>query len=393
MAKGMKLVRWNPAERQQLAPRLAFFVDDKGLSLGRAACEAQKKLPKARQRTESVLLKMAMPSGYSSVLRNMLVEGRRMRREEQAAKPTRTPTGKFAKRTPTEWRLLARRVWHWRTTGQIKEGDPLSSVLHRAEAIELPPERRKPLARLQKTVPTSRIELERAHGTVHLIDDIPFDPNRTSYDDAPATASESPTVAAPAPVEVQIAPATIASPGAAFAAMVAPAIDALIARHNAESFERIREHMARAVQTMGAQLSAMLEQGMQATVHRIIEAELGALPSIGSAAASVTAPAPAPTPAAPRLAVDVVGGTTGAQREVIKKTFNGSLDVQFVDALRFEDYTPSPERHVVFIPSRNPVSAAMSDKLRRAGVKPRLSKPTATHIVDVIRGLGASLAH
>jgi len=339
--------------------------------------------------------------------------------------------------TDREIALVARRIAHYQR--ELHDTRALSRLVKLAQAIELPPERRRTEKSIGASMASIQKALVRGYVLAHeLLGNEPFDRDRTEYvapkaeepADAPTVvhefiepaaptehltvkgpAIESPVVnidgprkrrAEPAPAETAVeAPAAIAAPiplptpqkppseparrfGEAFADGMAELMRSMTLQMVTELEERLtamsERLMGKAVETLG--------RGVASMVHSALEKELGG--PVAEPAQDDRQPGLFELPESAGhelLKIDVVG-LNGALAAEIRKTLNGhAAGVRFIEQDKIDSWSP---RRDAFVVLNTKFSSHSADrKCIAAGVKPMRIQGGSGAIINAIRQLYA----
>jgi hypothetical protein len=413
-------MRWTPAEWIKVAVHALPHLD-KGQSLVDALREAQRTaLQPSRHRDEDALRSLKRQAAVKRHLEKARALPTRIR--DEIAKQGRRKSiddgrnysgrGKLINWTTLEKARIARQVDAWREAGDTRA---LSRLIIEAQELVIEPERRRPITSIQVAAvngANSKNERMIAEGraNVWLLTDAPSPtpiadaPVKAApaaqaepIDEAPPTAESASTETSPRAQEAQRRPARAASTHAAqaFAETMMSALDSLLASHTDTVLREVHSKLDESIRTTGqqiaAQIAAQIEMGMRATVHRIVEAELGgpvsppgagdmpAAPASTSVDAGDTEHAQTPVdehrhnghgvldaPAKRPLKVDVVG-LVGNNITEVRSAFNGNTDLRFVDPDHLNAWAPHKGRHVVCAVKWIPHKARQ--KLRSVGMQ------------------------
>ena len=262
-------------------------------------------------------------------------------------------------------------------------------------------------------VPTLLELMQQGKNDAWLIESIPFVPPGSepaapppAPDDVAAIAAPVPEPAEAPPSAAPAQPATVAPPAAhstiaeaskAFAETMLGALDKLLTTHSRVLLDEVNQRIAESSVRMGAQVAAMVQDGMQQAVHQFMQIELGGpiTPPPAPPAVSPTADKPAEPLGAPesmaqraRLKVDVIGVLNPIMRNQVRDQFTKGVDIRFFDGDHHTRYKPAEGRHVIFLSKRS--SHGTFDKLKKYGVKPIYVEPSTNLINHAIEELQRS---
>jgi hypothetical protein len=293
-------------------------------------------------------------------------------------------------------------------------GRALSSLFIKAQAIELPPERRRPHASLyvnsSKFLP---LYIQRGRAAAHLVEHIPFVPRAVTYAQAypkaqpipPAPQEPAQAIAAPAPTPapektiLQPADALAAAPaapassasdphqmatwaGISLANALVPIIETLLVAGQNAVIERVRAQAIEEHKQLAADMSRLMLEGL--------DRMLG-----GQGIAHMPAPVPeepiAPPAAAPespprvRVKFDVIGFIEGKHEMLVQHGLNGhsqEVDLRFVSPRAHSTYSPQRDRIAILLTSRIP--HALQDKVKASGCEYVFAKRTVSDVLTAI---------
>lgn len=259
-------------------------------------------------------------------------------------------------------------------------------------------------------VPTLLELMQQGKNDAWLIESIPFVPPGSEPAAPPPAPDDVAAIAAPVPEPAEAPPSaapaepatvpppavrsTIAEASKAFAETMLGALDKLLTTHSRVLLDEVNQRIAESSVRMGAQVAAMVQDGMQQAVHQFMQIELGG-PIASSAPAEVPAvPKPEADKVNPdpehkrRIKVDVVGEINAPVKTTVQSAFRGQdIDLRFHDSPA-KKYTPIAGRHCLLMTKR--VGHEISHRLKRAGVDPIYIEPTAGHITHAIEELQRS---
>ena len=214
---------------------------------------------------------------------------------------------------------------------------------------------------------------------------------------------------APSPSLTEPLHVTTAEAVKQFGETMMSALGALLSSHSQAVAHSLEARLADNASRMAAEVAGMVEAGMRKAVANMLAHELGGPikpPEPGPRTDVSVAPPPPPiahhNPVPPskerasRLRVDIVGLTNGSDERLVAQAFGGGeVDLRFARPADWNGYQPNPNRHCIAMSERLP--HAISNKLRKANIKPVYVKPTAGHIIHAIEELqrahAAQVAH
>jgi hypothetical protein len=391
-------VRWTPSEWQRVAAHSLRHLD-KGLQLAQALMKAQvSALPKERRRDEETLRKSAYPSSSSAA--KYIAEARALPKEELEAiapppAPRKPPAprvkldegrdysrpGHLIKWTTLEKARVARQVKAWQDAGDQRA---LSRLIIEAQELVLDADRRRPIGSIHVGAAKKTNDRLMVDGLANqwLIKDEPAAPPPRAEPEPEPQAQETAQESA-APVLATTPPAPersrLSEAARVFGDTVMSALDVLLRVHTEELLRGVEARVATVAQEIGLSVAAQIERGMRDTVHKIVELELGG--PVASPTPTGETPPPVlggktafefidpalvePKPA--RLRVDVVG-LVGNNIDEVRRAFNGTTDLRFIDPDQLNAWAPHRGRHVVCAVKWIPHKA--KSKLRSVGMKP-----------------------
>lgn len=445
-------MRWTPSEWIKVAVHALPHLD-KGQSVVNALREAQlTALPPDRHRDDDALKNLAR---QSPVKRNIekaraLPTGMRddiaKQRHRNSLDDGRNYSGRggLVRWTTLEKARIARQIDAWRDAGDTRA---LSRLIIEAQELVIDPERRRPITSIQVAAvngANSKNERMIAEGraNIWLLSETPSPAPVAEAQVEASAATQSQPIDEPLPtaetappdssLRTQHPPQEMPGPAAArmqstqaaraFAETMVGALDSLLADHTdtvlREVHSKLDESIRTTAQQIAAEIAARIEMGMRATVHRIVEAELGGpvspptagdLPAepasssinagdIGHAQTPVDEPRhngndeQADRPRKPQLKVDVVG-LVGNNITEVRSAFNGDTDLRFIDPDHLNAWAPHKGRHVVCAVRWIPHKA--KHKLRAVGMQPinvHGSVGTVIHAIEELhRSHGADM--
>jgi hypothetical protein len=186
-----------------------------------------------------------------------------------------------------------------------------------------------------------------------------------------------------------------------FGDTVMSALDVLLRVHTEELMRGVETRVAALSQDIGLSVAALIEQGMRNTVHKIVEAELGG--PVAPPTPTGEAPAPVPQDKAPRVAFEFVETPPApppaeklkvdvfafppqlSNMGNVRRSFNGSLDLMFINPDNADKYVPRDGGHVILLTERIPRAARNS--IEKAGIDPLIVKATPGHVIHAIEEL------
>lgn len=424
MAGEPAYTRWTPTEWQTVAAHALRYID-KGIPLAEALFKAQRlALPKDRHREEQSLAHStygasAQANKYIAQVRALPKEALEALAPPPAPRKAPPPRKKLDDGRPDYGKLngvvrwttlekarIARQVKQWQDAGDKRV---LARLIIEAQELVLPVERRRSAGSIGAGAGVAgHNDQMMVDGlkNVWLIKDEPAAP--------PAVEPELPEVEAQETAQEPAAPVLATTPPApghsrlseaarVFGDTVMSALDVLLRVHAEELMHGVESRIASVAKDIGLSVAAQIEQGMRKTVHQIVEVELGG--PVASPPATGEAPAPVAKAKAPRVAfefapeqpaqapgkivVDVFAFPPQlSDMGRVRRSFNGSLDLQFINPDNAEKYTPREGGHVILLTNRIPPAARHS--IEKAGIEPLLVKPTANHVIHAIEELHRS---
>ena len=442
-------MRWTPAEWLKVAVHALPHLD-KGQSLVDALREAQRSaLPQDRHRDDEALRNLKRQASVKRHLEKARSLAPGMWGEIAKPAPRKSldegrnysGRGGAVRWTTLEKARIARQVDAWRDAGDTRA---LSRLIIEAQELVIEPGRRRPITSIQVAAANgvrshNERMLSEGRANVWLLTDKP--PQTPPIAEMPAegaAAAQQEPVDEPAPPaspapqnsslpaqeppkETQRPPARALSTHAAqaFAETMMGALDSLLASHTDTVLREVHSKLDESIRTTGQQIAteiaARIEMGMRATVHRIVEAELGGPVSPPAAGDMPAAPAStsidagdvghaympadehrhdaqAAPPKKHQLKVDVVG-LVGTNITEVRSAFNGDTDLRFIDPDHLNAWAPHKGRHVVCAVKWIPHKA--KHKLRAVGMQPinvHGSVGTVIHAIEELhRSHGADM--
>jgi len=432
----VKRVQWNDAEKRQLCEciaRLQAHLTRDELSKAKprdALFRAQEIVLPPERRRQNIEAKSfanwyetGMHAARLTLRHELELEAAKQETPAPAAapatplKPTQTPkrsidegrdySGEGAVRwTTMEKARIARQVNRWRSEGDTRA---LSRLVIEAQELVLDIDRRRSIPSIQSGTTGGYLEKLIAHGTANewLL---PADPPPAEAEPEPQAAEPEAqaepqqavqAAQAPEPATGHLPPTqpprALSAAAQAFGATVMRALDDLLAVHAQSVMHNIAERMSAMAAITSQQIAQQIEQSMRATVHKIVEAELGPVsaPAMDMEYPEVPAAPEAaaePQPEAERvrlLKVDVVGLNNGSMEQQVKTAINGGADLRFFDP-DSGTYAPHRGRHCIMITQRVPHS--LKFKIKAAGISPIYVKSTAGHVIQAIEELQRAAA-
>lgn len=426
--------RWTPDEMLRIAVH-ALPLADTGDKFEMMKVGMRTSLPKARWKSMADLKRQTVPSYWARFQEYLtkaakLPEQERQRIIKHAAIDT-TPQAKAeapepamvalpvldkpraTRWTDVEWAMIARRVKYMRDGGDSREN--IARMIFDAQTYELKPDRHRALGGLLQSqyappsktgsqstpVKTNQDMINAAQLNIGpLLRGIPFRPEGNFA--APPPADDKPAAGAVEDIVFQI-PTTIAEvravqgvePEAAQGEMHV-SLQSRIAREFAEQMRAAVEgmlhaHAAVLAESMGTTIrnemaawAASLERSLHRGVHHVLERELGG-PVQGPPAPLEDPPGPEVQPERQKqLRVDVVG-LVGQNIDLVRKSFNGSVDLKFIDPDQLNGWSPHTGRHAVVTLKWVPHKA--KDKLRTVGVVPQMVMGGVGSVIHAIEEL------
>ena len=422
--------RWIPNEWRIVAAAATPHIN-KGKSVLTALTIGQRALPKARRRDPEDLKR----TSWGQSCKNYLAEAAKLTPEQLAEiapppPPRKKPEprksldegrdysrpGHLVKWTTLEKARVARMVKHWLDAGDTRV---LSRLFIEAQELVLDADRRRPVGSLQQATTGGKLQAQYEEGlqNIWLIPEdekLPTDVQQDAeaeaerieamamFDPEQAAATQAARAAEAAQATEATTPPptpnrTISEAAKVFGETVMGALDDLLRVHTETVLREMYSKLSAMASQTSQEIAAQIERGMRATVHQIVEAELGGpvstpddVPASAPAAvpAAATTPEPEPTPAPRALKVDVVGLNNGSMEQRVREAFNGNTDLRFFDPDTKNGYAPHRGRHCVMITQRVP--HMLKHKMKAAGVEPIYVKSTAGHVIHAIEELHRS---
>lgn len=431
-------IKWTNEEWLRVAVNMLPFLEQ-GLPRAVALQKSQRRcLPSERQRDQPSLIHAAAPS--SLAFNKYLDIVRALPEDERASKTVPMPerkkpaprkkldegrvyTGNF-RWTTLEKAKIARMVSWFKEHGVTSS---LGRMMVEAQELVLPADRRRAVAGLMQGNHTGANQRAYDDGinNLWLLKDIPFNPPRPpgsepeevaeaeQAQEAPETAQEATNE--PEPVQTQperaiperLMPATGGTLREAMTVAVAQfgdtlraAMDTLLLQHTALVIHQMETRMVEQASRTASEVAALIERQLRASVHAMVEQELGPVspPSVdGKANATphyapapaplVEAPAPAPeaAPKSRQLKVDVVGLNTPDLEQRVRRGFGPEVDLRFFDPDSKGSYAPHRGRECIMVTQRVP--HALRHKIKAAGIEPLYVKATEGHVIHAIEEL------
>ncbi len=405
MAGDPGYIRWTPDEWLKVAV-CALPHLDKGMTMGIPLLKKAQwaALHSSRRREDDALRKLAWKGAAQT--RKYIEQARALTPEQRAEiapppeprKPA-APRGKIdegrdyskpgtnVKWTTLEKARVARQVEAFKALGDKRV---LGRLIIEAQELVIEPDRRRPVNSIRQGGTYNDRMIEEGHANAWLLDELD-EQKKAEAEDAIelVTARSAESAAAPAAaLPTPAASGAFSDSARAFGDTVMAAFDRLLTAHTESILREVYGKFSAMASTTSAQIAAQIEQGMRATVHRIVEAELGGPITTPSEAAALPGKPTELEEAAPRaqvLKLDVVGLKDGQVQQQVRAAFNGNTDLRFVDPDTKNGYAPHRGRHCIMLTQRVP--HMLKHKIKAAGIEPIYVRPTAGHIIHAIEAL------
>jgi hypothetical protein len=378
--KDAAFMRWDADEYRRVAANALGYLEQ-GLPLARAFKRAQVlALASRRHRSTEELERL---SGQNGNTLQKYVDAMRALKPEELAPFLVTPkaepkpaskTGRVRAVTPNpkgtrvDWTTLekarvARELQQLRAAGD--GGRSLSTLVIIAQQTALPRDRWRASTGIHSAnyVGALKRDMDEGARNIWMLDEAP-----------PIEATPAPQQPASEPQAPQAAPRAssgLADAARVFAETLQGALGTLLQAQASHLLGQLEAHTANVAQSVAQGIAAHIQQSLQSSVHDLIAAELG-----GPVATPPAAPAPAAAPepeatqeaARPkRVKVDIVG-LLASQAAEVKKAFNGTTDLLFVETTQAKRWTPRPGAEVVI--NTKWISHSVEDRCRVGHVKP-----------------------
>jgi hypothetical protein len=375
--KDAAFMRWDADEYRRVAANALGYLEQ-GLPLARAFKRAQVlALASKRHRSTDELERL---SGQNGNTLQKYVDAMRALKPEELAPFLVTPkaepkpaskTGRVRAVTPNpkgtrvDWTTLekarvARELQQLRAAGD--GGRSLSTLVIIAQQTALPRERWRASTGIHSAnyVGTLPKDMEEGARNIWLLEQ--EEAKATPEPQQPASEPQAPQAAPPVS-------SGLADAARAFAETLQGALGALLQAQASHLLGQLEARTADMAQSVALGIAAQIQQGLRSSVHDLIAAELGG-PVATPPAAPAEAPEPEPTQEATRpkrVKVDIVG-LLASQAAEVKKAFNGTTDLLFVETTQAKRWTPRPGAEVVI--NTKWISHSVEDRCRVGHVKP-----------------------
>lgn len=380
--------RWTAAEYRKVAQHALKHLDE-GVHAVDAFAKAQRTaLAIGRHRTPMQLAKLhaSDPPRWQRYI-DEAREGAPVKVAKLVKAKAKVKRHRVASWTMREKALVARYI---KGLWDLGDNRALASQVLDAQADVLPEDRRYAANTVYTNVSSGKMTRDLQDGLNHVWMLDAADERSQAVEPAHVTVVAKPPAAAP------VAPSPhMDGPARAFAADLTAAIDRLLSSHGAHVLSALDRRLAEVVGDMGNTIAEQIKRGLQKTVIDTMAQELGGplspkpepLPDAANdPAPQALAPAPALLHQGLCLKVDVVG-LLGSQAAEVRRAFNGTTDLRFIEAEHVSGWTPRTGAEVILTKFTGPIA---EHRARKAHVKPLRIKGGAPAIVHAIEALHQS---